>query len=298
MEPLINILINSTRKSGISTYVDYFTTAKFAFYNAQDGYENCSPTYGHWTLYKNIQERLKKHNYQNMANPNKFTVVSIPFAFSPAIGKFAINAKRINDIEKYKYKGTQIYNLKAILDDETLKTIQIQDQSSAIWRYVYPKNWQAESPIIKEYRKRVYRFVSSESIQVTLMLRGNRMDWTDMTLTNDFHLKILGIGEDTIKYLDFSHVPPIQNTEDFMQMSLMRCVGTDLNKLQIIIKTINHQIRKYRTNKVFWSQVLMNFSKDFNLPLESVEDFYHTKEAFIRKKQIDQGYFDNGVIAD
>lgn len=286
-EPIVNEYILASRGKGISTFVDYFTTAKSYFYQ-EHNYQICVSPVREFRIYKKIFQENKKNNYTFL---NKKRLISIPDTFFPGLGKMAISKSKIGLISKHFYKNSKIINIKSLLDDERLKTIQIVGDGSGIRRYIY-NNPENPDKILPQYKYRVYEFVASNAIQLTLMLKGKRMDWVDLTtLGGDFYMKQLRF-ENEMEFFSFSHIDPQFLTKDDLIVNYYSCHGNDLKKLQNQIDIINNTIKKYRTNYPFWEKVLKQYAKDVNIPYVAPEHFFDYQETFKRKKEIDRGDFD------
>lgn len=286
-EPFINSFILELKKEKIPVYVDYFTTAKVEFYRTTSGYSMCSGKNMSVNNYKNKLAELKKNQYKYN---DKFTLYSNINFISLPIGPMGISSKKRKLFEKHLWKNSLIYNILSILEDPSLYTIQITNQASMIAGNIYEDK---KRIILDKYKKRVYDFVASNSIQVPLMLNANRMDYADLTYSGgDFYLKKLKIPDEKVKFAYASSVHPDLIEKDNYRVSLISCQGYKLDKLKKIINIINKMNDKTRTNFIFWEQVLQQFSKDMQIPYLSPLDFSGTKYNFIFKKEIDRGDFD------
>lgn len=287
VEPLDNSFIYSIRSTGIKIYVDYFTHAKNRFYLNTPGYEICS--LGKATKQK-YDARNKKLLDLKFKEHSKYTILSIPSRISPPIGLLGILPEKISAIEKYKFPGTNVYNIKSIVDDPDLYTAQIQDMMvTEIARYIYDQ----DAFIKKQYKKRVYEFVASNAHQLTLMLRAKRMHYVDLTIFRDFYAKKFNIKNDKIVFVDIAHVHPNSFTDNDLLLSYHYCTGKNLSKLKKVMSIINEQTKNLRTNNNFWHKVLAQWAKKHEVPYQSPSEFYGLSENFKRKAQIDQGFFDN-----
>lgn len=286
-EPIYNFLINKLREQGISVYVDYLTPAKSRFYKENILYEKCSVPISSFREYKKNLDILRKNNF---LVDNKYKTISIPVELKSGIGLFAIDAKKVKHIEKYKFKGTNVYNLQSLIEDETLYTIKIKDEGSALAKYIYEDK---ERSIRKKHlKKRFYEFVASNAIQTILMLRGHRMDWAEITHQGDYFIHKLGIDKNQMEVFEFSETHPNDSTNDDLNVVFVSCVGKKLVKLKKVNSILNQEIKKIRTNHQFWSKVLKQYSIDFSLPQYTPENFFFIKEIFKRKVDVDKGVFD------
>lgn len=288
-EPFFNFIIQQIRQAGINVYVDYFTAAKTQFYKFNDKYEVCSSPQ---TTFREYKERLLMDKANNYKHGNKFRMNAIPRALFRPTGTFAILTPKLPLIQNYKFPGTNIYNIQSILDDEKLKTIQITQTGTRISDLIYTDN-NFKDKIHLKYKYRIYEFVSSNAIQEILMLQGKRMDWLEITDTEHFYPHQLKISKEKITFgLEFAKKNPALLTIDDHFLGYFSCTGKDLSKIKKIMQIINASVKKARTNKNFWSKVLKNYAKDFNLPHLEINNFYFTKDLFKYKKEIDRGDFD------
>lgn len=286
-EPLDNQIILGLRKHE-SVYVDYFTDAKEGFYRKTDGYEVCgyfSRTFG---FYKKLfKESKKRKNFFH----NKKELFSIPAILSPvyAIAGFAKEKRHL--FEKHKFDGSDYYNIKSILNDKHLYTAQVTGQGGILKELIYidPHLDLRIKPI---YAKRIYDFVASNSIQLTLMLRANRMDWADMSWSIDFYANKLGIDSSVVSFNKVSIKNPKDFTFDDILMSFVVCNGKDLSQLKKRIGIINNVIKNVRQDDTFWERVMRNFAKHTQTSYVPPEEFYQTKEMIDKKKELNQGVFD------
>lgn len=283
LEPLFDELILTLRKNNIDTYTDYFTPAKSTFYRTDPQFEICNISGSNFEKYK----RATKMSYVS----GKYHSNSIPHLIRPAIGFFGILSSKTSSIEKYKYPGTQVYSVKGILDDPNLYTVQVKNMSSEISSYVYENQHTDVSPL---YKRRVYEFVASDGIQVTLMLQGRRMHWVDLRQYEDYFLKKLKIGPETIAYLPYSHKNPLEFTDEDLRVSFFNCNGpmNSKNKIDKIIKILNSVIKKRRTDLDYWTKNLKAFHKADQSPYVPPSESSNLKLNFERKKEIDEGKFD------
>lgn len=287
-EAFENYFINLIRKQGKEVYVDYITKSKFMFYAINSNYEVCSNSIFYYNVYKKlINEDIKN----NLKAYDRFRVRSLTFGIRSAIGKLGILSDKKKYIEQYKFPSTDIYSIKKILDDENLKTTMINGTNNAISDYIF------KDPIVgdmlkKEYMKRIYLFVASDSIQSTLMLNGRRMDWVDLTYDDGYYLKQLKIPNDKITLLPFAQIHPSTLKKDDNLVSHFVCYGKNIAKIKKVMKIINDNMKNIRTNYSFWETVLKQFAKDAQIQYESPERFFGTRETFKFKKDVDSGYFD------
>lgn len=285
-EPFTNHIILKLRQAGIDVYTDYFTNAKGGFYRKNIKYEKCSIRSKKFSSYKSIVLDYKKRNTQN----GKFFVISIPHGLKSPIGLLGINPSKIPQVEKYKFAGTNIYNLKDILNDKELKTIHVTETGSAISEIIYAN--QNNRILLPQFKYRVYEFVASNAIQIPLMLRGKRMDWVDLSIYSDYYIKKLNITKDKIALLSYSTIQPSKITNDNYMIDYFECYGKNLAKLEKVINIINIETKQLRTNLSFWTKVLTNFANDFGIPYVSPLEFHDTSELFKLKTAIDRGDFD------
>lgn len=287
-EPLDNLAVLALRKEKIPVYVDYFTNAKRNFYFNNPGYITCGARVKTWKNYQKSYNDLKQNDFKFN---NKFELWANPNHMYSAISIIGIGAKKRHLFSKHLWKNTNVYNIKSILDDPELYTTQITGQASSLSQYIYvdpPRNY----TIFPQYKKRVYDFVASNAIQITLMLNAGRMDYADMLFTGDFHVKKLKISEKNILLAKQSHVHPDTFTKDDLLLDFNICRGDNLSDLQKYIKIINESQKKIRGDILFWNAVLKQYSIDMDLPYVSPKDFDFTKEAIKYKKELDAGEFD------
>lgn len=284
MEPLSNEIILSLRKHGIETYVNYYTSAKAMFYSITPNYEVCT-----WRM-------SEKKNYQNIAaelklkgDEGKKVNATIPFLFLPSLGRFMVLNTKLNDIKKYLYSGSKdVYNFKDLILDENLKTVIIVGAGSVMSSYVRGKN----QILLPQLKKRVYEFVPSEAIQLTLMLNGKRMDWVDMTFYGDYDAKKLGLSQKMSLLNYTNNIDPSQLSRENDKVMFYLCLGDNSAKINKIINIANESIKKLRTNKAFWTSVLRQFAIDTKSDYIAPEDYYYTKLAMKYKTDIDAGLYD------
>lgn len=113
---------------------------------------------------------------------------SIPDSMGPVLARLAINKEKSSFVKKHFSSETKVVNIKSLLDDEKLRTIQVNNMSSGIAPYLYLDQERPES-IKEKYSKRVYDFVANNAIQIPLMLNGKRMYWVDISIFGDFYIK-------------------------------------------------------------------------------------------------------------
>lgn len=288
-DPLINAYVLNLRDNGVTTYVDYLTPAKAVFYQNHPNYDICRPILRSFNIYKDLVKENRKHDFKH---EGKFTDYSIPYNIGDKYGIFAMTTSKLKLIEKHKYPNTDIYNIKSLLDDEDFYTIQINNIGSAIVRYIYLDGEAATKRNPKYSRDRVYEFVASTAEQITLMLKGRRMDWVDISAWGDYYIQKLGIKGNTMTVLKFSHVPPAELSINDYQINAMRCTMKKKDQLEKVMKLIDIQARKIRGNKDFFTKMLQNYSKKFNVPYVAPEDFFYTKGGFDKTYDLRRGDFD------
>lgn len=285
-EPNININIMSLRNAGFKVYVDYFTHAKIQFYHLAPKYTICVSNLRSRQILKQLVEESK---LTNKKKGEKKILYSYARTLRSPYGTIAVLKTNMHKFTKHLYPGTNIYNFKAILDDPDLYTVQVKDAHSGLLNYIYAdKN---KSNIKLEYKKKVYEFVASNSVQLILMLKGRRMHWADNTVIGDFYIHQLKLTN-LIETIPYSHVHPDQLTIDDTQVLYTRCSGPNLSKLEKVIKIINENAKKSRLNEEFFTSVNKQYAKDFNLPYIGPKEFYHTKESFRYKEELEKGVFD------
>lgn len=290
VEALEKEIILDLRRSKFDVYVDYFTPAKTGFYLSKKQYILCTLT----------NTEINRYRRSLRPSNDSYILKSIPFLFFTNTPKFAILKNKIPYIEKYKYPGTQIYNIKNILDDENLKTIQVEKMTSSIFRYIYEdlyfqdrNSFTKEAFLKKNYKKRIYQFVASDAFQIPLMLQGERMDWVDLLIWSDFYFKKLDISSSKISILNYSIENPKLPYEDTsFKIATIVCKGKSKIDIHNIIDRVNNIIKKYRTNLVFWTKVLKDFARDTETSYESPMEFERLMINFKLKKEIDAGKFD------
>lgn len=288
-EPLDNHIIKNLRKH-FEVDVNYFTTAKMESYHyplVAGQYEVCSGTTVNWKTYEEF--------FKTPQNTKNYYYFSIPLRVIIPIDKFAIRTEKIPAIKKHLYPNSSVYNLKALLDDEKLKTIQVINFASGIYQYVYSsiKFMVGEKILLPKYKYRVYEFVSSNAEQIPLMLRGKRMDWADVKYQNDFYFNLFKIGPEVVQIFDYSPVHPDKITKDDLILSVVRCNNPDKNKLAKIMNIINTSIKETRTNYAFLQKIMQQYSKDFpHMPYVDPKEFYLLKYMMQEKMAIDRGDFD------
>lgn len=287
-EPYQNNLINSIRNSGIETYVNYFTVAKTYYYAQSNKYFICRDMNRPFSVYKKYIEDTVKNNFKLM---NKYQLFSIPINLRPPLSLLAVNAAKQKLFEKHMYPSSQIINIKSLINDPNLKTIQIEGMASGIMPYIY-NHPEKDRTIKAKYKSHVYEFVASDTIQMVEMLNGFRMDYFDAQFSEDFHWNMLKKKKIEIKFLQYSHKEPSSITFDDYYVNVNRCEGEDLGKLKKVIQIINDRIVKMRGNYSFWSKVLKQFSIDTKTNYQPPEIFFFTKETFINKRKIQEGFFD------
>lgn len=292
LEPLENHSILSLRKAGHEVNVNYLTTAKTLSYldPAVEGkYEMCGIRTRPFKTYKFMKDKLiKEHSMKR----NNYSKLSIPVLILSPVERFAILPDKAHLIQPYLWPGTQIYNVKAILDDTRLKTAVIKSTYTAIKQYIY-NDWTTDGnqELKKIYKFRVYEFVASNADQITLMLNGRRMDYAQMDDGN-FFMKKYKIPEEKIKFYEYSKVHPNQFTIDDKIIIFYLCNGPDSTILKKRISIINQSLKEVRTNYEFWKKVMDQFHLDTKSPLIDPKETYDLKEHFKLKNQIDQGMFD------
>lgn len=291
VEAFQNTAINKLRQS-YEVYVDYFTVAKNVFYMNEKGYEICVISPRSIKEYKQIILDTKTNNNKHKFF-NKYMTISIPLFLQPSLGTLVVVKEKANELVKHRYKNSEIINIKSLIDDEKLKTIQIKDISGPIAKHAYFTTKLGLSKMKPQYTRRIYEFVSSNAIQIALMIKNRRMDWADITPFSDYYIKKLGYSSDSLVLLEFSEVDPATLTIEDTKVHFYRCLGKDLVKLQKIVRLINETTKKYRTNLEFWAQVLKQYAIDVNIPYVSPEKFYFYRENFKLKKEIDNSLFDN-----
>lgn len=289
-EPMLNEMINSLRDSGISIYSDYFTLAKIEFYTNHQDYSICRPSRNNYKHYEDRYINRKTKPYLG----KKYFRLSIPYKIYPPIGFLGVFRNKLPAIEKHYYSESKVINIESLINDETLKTVQVNDTGSAIVRFIYSDIYM-HTGIKNEYKKRVYIFVASNADQLTYMLNANRMDYVDMTYYGDFYQKKLGF-EKKIAFVPFSFFGdpklfPKLNDKDKIMLDAIFCYGENINELNKIISVINNKIKEFRTNYNFLSKVLMDYSQRFSLPYTPPEQFYDFKVTLELKKKLDQGFF-------
>lgn len=293
-EAQVDKMILKLRNSKIDLYVDYFTPAKSHFYYNQEGYEICSDFGVDLLGYRRKKKLLKKNNFQT--GPKRFEVMSIPNQIDPGSSKIAIRTVLLKDFERHKFKETNVYNIRSIIMDEKLKTVQAKDMWSVIYNIIYGIQDHTQSNNLNPiFKKRVYEFVASNYIQLILMLQGKRMDYVDISVVDDFYIKKLGISENVITTIPISFDHPLNNLdkkEDGLDLAYIACSGPNLEKLKKVIGIINDVIKMTRTNEAFWEKTLVKFFKDVEMPYVSPQKYFATKFNFLNKKKIDSGYYD------
>lgn len=287
-EPFSNALILELRKFKIPVYVDYFTTAKGGFYRKTPGYTVCGTSSVSYRRYRQSFLTLSEQKFRAEGFDNKFTLISIPIRITYPVTLIGIAQKKRQLFSKHLWKNTDIYNIKSILDDANLYTTHITDQASIINQFIFDKN----GNLYPQYKKRVYDFVASNSIQITLMLNANRMDYADMRFDINFHAKKINIPEEKIQFAYASQVHPDTITSEDYYLGFLRCNSDDLQLIKRIMEIINPVIKNNRTNREFWEKVLKQFAIDFQVPYESPDTFYFTKDSMKMKKEMDSGKFD------
>lgn len=284
-------MINSIRSNGIPVYVDYFTPAKRSHYVSNEGYEICYTFFQSAKLYKALKTDLIKKNYKYY---DRFKIVSTPMLVLNPVATLGVLPNQLKNIDKYKFPNSEVYNLKGILDDPNLYTIQVKSMASPHHQFVYGKrsNSLREPELLKIYRKRVYEFVASNLDQVPLMLRGKRMHWTDLGPLPEYFIQKYKITPENFIQIKASAIAPQELKLDDELVYYNICVGQDFQKLQKIEKIINEKILKLRTNRLFWDQVVKDFAKNTNLKYQSLDDFSIRRETFKYEKELKAGLFD------
>lgn len=288
IEQLDNAFINTIRAKGIAVYVDYFTPAKEMFYRDTPGYIACGNFNRSVKFYKNLYKTAKKNQFKYK---NKFEFYALPHHLWSPLGVIGIAKKKRHLFAKHLWPNTNVYNVKSILDDPNLYTTQITNTASSIREYVY-LNSHTNLTIRPEYKKRVYEFVASNSVQITLMLNAGRMDYADMLFTNDFYVKQLKLPADSIEFATQSNVHPDLLSKNDVHVEFLVCNGDNLEQIKNYVRIINPIIQKLRGNNHFWKTVLKQYFIDIDQPYISPEEFYYTKEAIRYKKELDNGDFD------
>lgn len=285
LENEVNIFILELKKKKIPVYVDYFTSSKNVFYKLTPGFKICAMQFRSLGKYKKIIQELTESKYQH---EGKFMLNSFPYFVSGPTRTIGIAQKKRHLFSKHLWSNTNIYNIESLINDSNLYTTKITDRSTAIGRFIFDKNYN-----IKEiYKKRVYDFVASNAIQITLMLNANRMDYAETGFENDFYAKQLKIGEDKIQFAEISFIHPKDFSIDENFVYYIECRGDNLKELELYISTINSVMKKFRGNYKFYEKVLKKFSQDLKIPYVAPEDFYGTKYTIKFKKEFDKGFFD------
>lgn len=119
------------------------------------------------------------------------------------------------------------------------------------------------------------------------------MDWVDLLNGFDFYFKKYNIDKKTVTILNYSTINPNDITKNDAYVNYFIFFGNDEKKIEKIINIINQSVSEMQTNRTFWEKVLKNHAKEHVLRYESPDAFLGTKEAFIRKNEIDAGKYDN-----
>lgn len=287
-EPFENYLILELRQRE-TVFVDYFTAAKNVFYREEKNYEICNGIARSKKSNDEFLNQLKKDGH--LVN-GKYVVLSKALILTPSIGRFAILKEKLGHMEKHKYKESDIYNLKSIIDDPLLYTVEILGFISGITDYIYNDKNRYLLGIKEQYKKRVYPFVASSAEQLLLMLQARRMHWVDMHLLGEFHMKQLNIDPNKVVFRYYSKKHPKDLNNDDIIVQNFRCFGHNLKQTQNRIKIINEITEKARTNYSFWQTVLKNYATQFALEYIPPESFFDIRENFSMKKELESGVFD------
>lgn len=277
-----NILISELKKNNIPVYVDYFTSAKAEFYDMTEKYQTCSRM--------TLEFKQYKQYFSNKRMYNKHLVIAVPHVIRSPYGKIAIHKDKINQVKKHFFKDTKIVNIKSLINDDQLKTTQLIGEYSGIAEHIYP-NYLSNGTISQKFKKHVYEFVASDGIQIPLMLNGRRMDYAEMTRSNDYYINKLNF-QNTLFLYDYSSLNPNQINLDNYIVDFYMCLGTDLKKLKKVIDIFSKKAKELRTNQDFINYILKKFHNDTNTPYVPAENNPFYKEMIILKKEIDSGYFD------
>lgn len=308
----LNFMIQKLREQGIEVYVDYFTPAKASiFYEKQEGYEICRPVSRFYEYYINFLNKLKRNFNQE---DGKFKIHSLPYMIESTQAMLLIRKEDLTKYEKHLFKNSYFYNIKSILDDESLKTIQITGMSSRIRDFIYEKY---DANILKKkYKFRVYDFVASDGMQIPLMLRGFRMDWVDSSISRDYNMNIVNI--DSLEKIENCKNKPNCNpgftsqlmpifalsqapgiiSNDNINLATIRCSGNNLKKLKKIMKVINTEIKRQRQDKKIIEKIHRAASLKRNVPYESLEKDPYAIDYLKNFKKLKDGEYDGIVSSD
>lgn len=289
-EAYYNTLINQLRLNEATigdVYVDYFTVAKHGFYRNNDGYEICSVRTRPFKQMKIIAKDQKINNYKYL---NKYLLYSKAYAIQPHFGILAFRKKNSSRFDQFYFDNSKIINIRKLMNDESFKTIQVTNSAGVVREIAYTFG-HGEWKLIPSFKKRVYDFVSSNAVQITEMLKHDRMDWADFTFYGDYYAQKLNYMND-FTFVHFLLTPIHELTMDDLNTVYVFCVSENLSKLKKVMKIINTTIIKYRTNEVFWDEVSKKYTEKLKISPLKKEEMFSIKENFNYKTQLDQGIFD------